>query len=595
MSALSIQVPFPVFQDRDGQPLDNGYVWIGTANLYPITSPVVAYFDEALTIIAAQPLRTINGYISNSGTPAQVFVDGVNFSILVQDSKGSMVYSFPDGSGISPDACGVTYDPPFTGGAPYPVCEKLSQTVSVIDFGADPTGVAASTAAIQAAEDACDVTGQTLWFPGGTYKCLTTIAKKSVNWCGDGQRTTTLAYYGNDLLINATGTNSSRILCTISDIGLDGTNAGTAARGITFGWNQRATPLMQSVYIAHFGHYGIHFNDQNWILVFNEVSLAACGASTNDSTGIYKEPSVDLSTWNGITFNGLVVEFCGNVSSVAGGMKLLTSNATRGVYFNDCLFEDNLGSNELLVTNTIDLQFNNLYMERTDVAGQVYGANIVGCQGGFYGGYISGAGAANHVGIYLDDAVFEIDAVNMPGWTVASVQNFSSRVYTSSNANNPFVTNTFSNGDAAAQWFGDYAPRVSFNKNATDQTGIVSGVFTKVTFPNEIYDLTGAYSSSKFIPKSLGTYQINCAVTFTAASDQDTIILSIYVNGFSKNFAYLSSSGTGTAMVQINAQVQIINVLDEIEIYVRQTSGTNKTISGSIENTYFMASLIGRV
>jgi hypothetical protein len=28
MSALSIQVPFPVFQDRDGQPLDNGYVWI---------------------------------------------------------------------------------------------------------------------------------------------------------------------------------------------------------------------------------------------------------------------------------------------------------------------------------------------------------------------------------------------------------------------------------------------------------------------------------------------------------------------------------------------------------------------------------------
>jgi hypothetical protein len=151
MSALSIQVPFPVFQGRDGQPLENGYVWIGEPNLNPQTNPVVAYFDAALTIPAAQPLRTINGYVSRAGTPAQIYVDGVNFSILVQDSKGSMVYNFPDGTGISPDACGVEYDPPFTGGVPYPVCEKLAQTVSVNDFGAVGNGVANDTAAIQAA------------------------------------------------------------------------------------------------------------------------------------------------------------------------------------------------------------------------------------------------------------------------------------------------------------------------------------------------------------------------------------------------------------------------------------------------------------
>jgi hypothetical protein len=111
MSALSIQVPFPVFQDRDGQPLDNGYVWIGVTNLNPQTNPVVAYYDAALTIIAAQPLRTINGYISRAGTPAKVYVDAVNFSILVQDSKGSMVYNFPDGTGIDPNAAGIDYTP----------------------------------------------------------------------------------------------------------------------------------------------------------------------------------------------------------------------------------------------------------------------------------------------------------------------------------------------------------------------------------------------------------------------------------------------------------------------------------------------------
>jgi len=70
----------------------------------------------------------------------------------VQDSKGSMVYNFPEGTGISADACGITYAPPFTGGVPYPVCEKLAQTVSIVDFGADPSASAtANTTAITAA------------------------------------------------------------------------------------------------------------------------------------------------------------------------------------------------------------------------------------------------------------------------------------------------------------------------------------------------------------------------------------------------------------------------------------------------------------
>jgi hypothetical protein len=170
MSALSIQVPFPVFQDRDGQPLENGYVWIGVANLNPQTNPVVAYYDAALTIVAPQPLRTLNGYISRAGTPAQVYVDAVNFSILVQDSKGSMVYNFPDGTGISPDACGVTYNPPFTGSVPYPVCEKLEQYVSVKDFGAVGDGVTDDTVAVHDAFDYAKDNGVSVYLPAGKYR-----------------------------------------------------------------------------------------------------------------------------------------------------------------------------------------------------------------------------------------------------------------------------------------------------------------------------------------------------------------------------------------------------------------------------------------
>ena len=176
MSALSIQVPFPIFAGTDGQPLENGYVWIGVANLNPQTNPVVAYYDAALTIPAAQPLRTLNGYISRAGSPAQVYVDGVNFSILVQNSKGSMVYNFPDGSGISPNAAGIVYDPAGTGAVPTTVQAKLRETVSVKDFGAVGNGVTDDADAILAAITASN----RVYFPAGTYYCSKTINLKKV-------------------------------------------------------------------------------------------------------------------------------------------------------------------------------------------------------------------------------------------------------------------------------------------------------------------------------------------------------------------------------------------------------------------------------
>ena len=180
MSALSIQVPFPVFQGRDGQPLENGYVWIGEPNLNPQTNPVVAYYDAALTIVAPQPLRTLNGYVSRAGTPAQIYVDGVNFSILVQDSKGSMVYNFPDGTGISPNASGIVYDPPFTGAVQTNVEAKLAQTVSVMDFGAVGDGTTNDGPAVQLAINAIAALGRgTVVFPAGYVYFMNT----QVNVC----------------------------------------------------------------------------------------------------------------------------------------------------------------------------------------------------------------------------------------------------------------------------------------------------------------------------------------------------------------------------------------------------------------------------
>ncbi len=93
MSAQSILAPYSMFTDRSGTPLANGKIYIGTAGANPITNPVSVYFDSDLTVPAAQPVRTSGGYPLNNGSPARLFVDADEYSIVVQTSTGVTVYS----------------------------------------------------------------------------------------------------------------------------------------------------------------------------------------------------------------------------------------------------------------------------------------------------------------------------------------------------------------------------------------------------------------------------------------------------------------------------------------------------------------------
>jgi len=184
MSALSIQPTFPVFTDIDGQPLEAGYIFIGTANLNPITNPINVFFDAALTQPAVQPIRTIAGYPSNAGTPARLYVNS-DYSIQVQNKNGSTVYSAPAATEryseavVKTNASAVVYDPAGLGAVPTTVEDKLRETVSVKDFGAVGDGVTDDTAAIQAAFTACATSGQGLYFPAGTYNASSALTMGS--------------------------------------------------------------------------------------------------------------------------------------------------------------------------------------------------------------------------------------------------------------------------------------------------------------------------------------------------------------------------------------------------------------------------------
>jgi hypothetical protein len=100
MSALSVEPPYPAFAGTDGQPLEDGFINVGVVNLNPITNPIVAYWDSALTIPAVQPIRTSGGYPVYQGTPTRFYV-GSDYSIQVKDKNGSVVYTSLNGNAFS--------------------------------------------------------------------------------------------------------------------------------------------------------------------------------------------------------------------------------------------------------------------------------------------------------------------------------------------------------------------------------------------------------------------------------------------------------------------------------------------------------------
>lgn len=623
----------PIVLDAAGRVPSGGEIWLTDGLIYKfilkdandiliatydnisgINSNFVAFVNqqEIVTATAGQTVFNLGISYQPATNSLSVFVDGVNqygpgaqYSYVETDSNtvtfnaglhvGAEVKftTTQQQSAGAVDAQQVTYDPPFTGSVATNVEAKLAQTVSVKDFGAVGDGVTDDAAAIQAAEDWCASTGQSIYFPAGTYKCSTGITKKSVNWFGDGKYTSKLAYYGSSTFINATGTSPNRKLFTISDMELNGTNAGAAAIGITFGWNQRSTPL-QRVHIYNFGHYGIHFNDENWIVDFYDVEIETCGGQTTNSSGIYKTSTIDAGTWNAISFYNLTVEGCGSSSSAAGGVRILTDNANRGLYFYSPCIEGNFGTTEIQISNMADCQFHNLYMEV--VSAQATNAvELYGVTGGFTGGYVTGDNiVANLVGVKIrPSGAYVLNAIEFDKITIvnfaSSVDSESAKIWT----NQIHGDKIFADPSTSTQYFGDYSPRVSAVKNAT-QT-VTSGSFQKVTFQTEVYDLCGKFASSTWTPQTIGTYQIDAGVRFTTSVDQTRLVLAIYVRGSAVKSVAINCSGTGEQSIAISAQVDTQLINDAIELYVRQDSGSDKTVSAGSTETWFMGSLIGKI
>jgi hypothetical protein len=209
-----VQPPFPILTDIDGQPLEDGFIFIGVVNLAPITNPITVYWDAALTVTATQPIRTRGGYPMNAGVPGRLYVN-TDYSIQVQNRNGSVVYSAPEatealGNIISfADITGtlgsdrVTFLQAGTGAVTRTAQAKMRDEVSIMDFGAVGNGVTNDATAIL---NALQSGAQFVYVPPGTYALTSNISATIA---------TNVTFYGNGTILYTGATNNTNPLITV--------------------------------------------------------------------------------------------------------------------------------------------------------------------------------------------------------------------------------------------------------------------------------------------------------------------------------------------------------------------------------------------
>jgi Right handed beta helix region len=321
MSAQSVTEPIPQFHNRDGQPLDGGFIYVGQAGLDAQANQIQLYLDPALTVPLAQPVQTLNGYPSNGGTPVAFYAAVGDFSIKLLDAQGLLVLSAPnvttrlDASNLtgSISSALVSFLQFGAGAVSRTVQDKLRDTVSVFDFM-----TAAQVAAVKAGTFLVDVTvpinaaissgAREVFFPQGGYAISAPInigaTSTGVSLVGAGRQSTVIRNTGAGTpavqsIGNAILNNTS---IRIADMSIEG-QAGTG-QGVLLDYTSQAVLERLDCYTN--GLSGIK------VLHGSHIAINDCWSRSNIGNAIEIGPEAFFVDVKGGTFetsaNGLVVD-----------------------------------------------------------------------------------------------------------------------------------------------------------------------------------------------------------------------------------------------------------------------------------------------
>lgn len=129
---------YPVFTDVDGNPLEDGFIFIGVFGQDPEVSPLQAYWDEGLTT-PANNIRTKGGYPLNGTVPGRLFT-ATKFSLVVKNKRNVIVYARIDSVTTTADASDVSivdsggyYDSSDVEGALQEIGPRIASYVFLVD------------------------------------------------------------------------------------------------------------------------------------------------------------------------------------------------------------------------------------------------------------------------------------------------------------------------------------------------------------------------------------------------------------------------------------------------------------------------------
>lgn len=269
---------------------------------------------------------------------------------------------------------------------------------NVLDYGADPTGVDDSAAAIQAAIDAAFAAGGgEVWLPVGVYSTGTTplLMKAKVVMRGEGGQRhgydgstivnsgTTIKYTGSNYAIrcgdntyNAEGWQIYNLQFFGNGTGANGILIQGASGGSSGGW------VMSNVLINNFTNYGINFVEKAFIGDMYHVNARNC------LTGFRLAAECNRYNLFGCDANGCTTgfEIGDGGATIQTGIQIFGGRA------------ENIETGVLINAPTYEVLVNGMYIESASVAGvkHIGGGgplSVIGCP-------INTSGTAN--GIEID-------------------------------------------------------------------------------------------------------------------------------------------------------------------------------------------------
>lgn len=301
------------------------------------TTPLATYSDQALTTPNANPVVA-----GADGRFGPIWLQAISYKVVLKTAadvtlvtrdpvRGDIDTGLTALLAASSGSSLVGFLQAGTAAVARTAQAKMRDMVSVLDFGADPTGVADSTAAIAAALLAHD----RIYFPTGTYLC-------SINLSGKSSKTLTGAGRGSTILKNFNATpvltfNNTSAPCqqnTISNLQITNRNEATYPNtdGIVFtgaDTNQLEFNVFENLLIQDF-RYGISIASRVIWTSFTDVHCLSCVDGLHVDT-VYNVSQVKFTTCRFGSSTGYGVYW----SQTLG---LLTSS---GIHFDVCTFEQN--------------------------------------------------------------------------------------------------------------------------------------------------------------------------------------------------------------------------------------------------------------